>query len=88
MNWPHDAAKPPAARAALLATILKTGRYDRTLQQLQTVPKDPSILRALRIEPLVATLLESIRVSSPAPDFQKDVLHSGYTIPPVASYLL
>ncbi len=44
------AVKTPAARAALVATILKTGRFDRTLQQLQTVPKDPEILRALRID--------------------------------------
>lgn len=43
-------AKTAAARAALIATILKANRFDRTLQQLQTVPTDQAILRKLRID--------------------------------------
>ena len=45
---PH--AKTAAARAALIAAILKTERFDRTLQQLQTLPTDPAVLRELRID--------------------------------------
>ena len=44
------AAKTPAARAALVATILKANRFDRTLEQLQTVPTDTEVLRTLRID--------------------------------------
>jgi hypothetical protein len=43
-------AKTAAARAALIATLLKAKRFDRALQQLGTVPTDPAVIRELRID--------------------------------------
>lgn len=43
-------AKTAAAKAALLATILKVGRFDESLESLGRIPEDMNVLRELRID--------------------------------------
>lgn len=43
-------AKTAAARAALLASLLKTGRLDQTFEALRIVPTERAVLSALKIE--------------------------------------
>lgn len=43
-------AKTAAARAALLASAIKAGRFDRPLNELRTMPADTALLKAMRID--------------------------------------